>query len=492
MRSTNGEAPHTLRGLDGFNPNEMTDPHARLMGNNEEPYDPLQDGDDNGQHFPPILNHNGYNNTMGAPRNRFGSRKVPMYVKHAYPNVLSGNATGNLPKVPGAEDNYGMLYNKPETAAEKTMNELWLARRQQEAFQHKTQQQLAIVMDRLALHRSRLESDALRRQESETMLKAVQQAKRDAPPRSRKDPLLTDLDRPQSAADGRKIHGMSERLRDTPGSPLQSPDAKKAQQRYLQRRSPSPPPPSSHPTTLVVSGASEENMSATVAAPSRIAVPRAPSSTRNSIQSRTPMRFKIDLPPDYLQRQQYYMQLSDDEDDNDNDPHQQQQATNHQRSGMASAGGASNKPSTAKNNKRTGSAPNKAGEVLFKREKVEMRDRPRSAALFKKYVAHVHHVLCVIVVPRIVVVVSLLCIENRECRYFMIPIATVLTVFCVCDLPSKQHRRERFRIQSALSTYELSTYAANRCTTTMARSSGGTTETQIRNPCSRPRRRRRQ
>ena len=56
-----------------------------------------------------------------------------------------------------------MVYNKPETEAERTMHELWMARRRQEAFEFKTQQHLALVMDRLALHKSRLESDALRR-----------------------------------------------------------------------------------------------------------------------------------------------------------------------------------------------------------------------------------------------------------------------------------------------------------------------------------------
>ena len=71
-----------------------------------------------------------------------------------------------LPQIPDADDNYGMIYNKPETEAEKNMQELWMARRRQEAFDWKTQQHLALVMDRLALHKSRLETDALRRKES--------------------------------------------------------------------------------------------------------------------------------------------------------------------------------------------------------------------------------------------------------------------------------------------------------------------------------------
>lgn len=58
-----------------------------------------------------------------------------MYVKHAYPSVIRNTPdleSSFLPKIPGAEENYGMLYNKPETEAEKKMNDLWLARRRQE------------------------------------------------------------------------------------------------------------------------------------------------------------------------------------------------------------------------------------------------------------------------------------------------------------------------------------------------------------------------
>ena len=97
-----------------------------------------------------------------------------MYVKHNYPNLFK-NENGYeqfLPRIPGAEDNYGMMYHKPESEAEMTMHELWLARRQQEAFNWKSQQHMNLVMDRYALHKSRLESDSLRRQESNTFLRS--------------------------------------------------------------------------------------------------------------------------------------------------------------------------------------------------------------------------------------------------------------------------------------------------------------------------------
>lgn len=72
---------------------------------------------------------------------KFGARKVPLYVKHGFPAVLQSKCDSQvpthqsqsfLPKIPGAAENYGMVYNAPETEAEKTMHELWLARRRQE------------------------------------------------------------------------------------------------------------------------------------------------------------------------------------------------------------------------------------------------------------------------------------------------------------------------------------------------------------------------
>ena len=80
-------------------------------------------------------------------KSRFGSRQIPAYVKQGFPNVLQtvqapetynrsgmglGGTGDTFPKIPGAEENYGMVYNRPETAAEKAMHELWMARRRQE------------------------------------------------------------------------------------------------------------------------------------------------------------------------------------------------------------------------------------------------------------------------------------------------------------------------------------------------------------------------
>lgn len=68
-----------------------------------------------------------------------------------------------LPKLPGAEDVSDMGSYEPETEAEKNMQDMWLAKRRQEAFDWKTQQHLSMVMDRMGLHKSRLEAESLRR-----------------------------------------------------------------------------------------------------------------------------------------------------------------------------------------------------------------------------------------------------------------------------------------------------------------------------------------
>jgi hypothetical protein len=87
----------------------------------------VQTIDDNGQEIPLL--------DIPDKKSRFGSRKIPMYVKHAFPAVVDSDRKQNhsfFPPIPGAEENFGMIYNKPETEAEKNMQDLWLARRRQE------------------------------------------------------------------------------------------------------------------------------------------------------------------------------------------------------------------------------------------------------------------------------------------------------------------------------------------------------------------------
>ena len=89
---------------------------------------------------------------------------VPLYVKHNYPDVLKprtpewgriGAKRDEAPPVPGRDDNYGMMHYQPESEAERNMLDLWVAKRREEAFNWKTQQHMALVMDRLAVHKSR-------------------------------------------------------------------------------------------------------------------------------------------------------------------------------------------------------------------------------------------------------------------------------------------------------------------------------------------------
>lgn len=85
-------------------------------------------------------------------------------IKHEEPVLVEDRPTGD-------QDGY-----EPETEAERVMHELWLARRRQEAFEWKAKQNLNLIMDRRDLHRSRLESEALRREETSSYLAGPQNA----------------------------------------------------------------------------------------------------------------------------------------------------------------------------------------------------------------------------------------------------------------------------------------------------------------------------
>jgi hypothetical protein len=129
---------HTLRGLDSYERGieQAAQDQKLAMKDSEVRVDP-EDRDY------PVL-------PVPDKKSRFGSRNVPAYTKQGFPNVLQNppaaetfgrptttgsgvGGTGSLfPKIPGAEENYGMVHNIPETPAEKAMHELWMARRRQE------------------------------------------------------------------------------------------------------------------------------------------------------------------------------------------------------------------------------------------------------------------------------------------------------------------------------------------------------------------------
>jgi hypothetical protein len=106
---------------------------------------------------------------FGDPnRNRQDIKSTPSNDQYTITNVFRRNT---MAVVDGKiDDTYGLSHHKPESESERKMHELWLARRKQEAFEWKSQQQVDLVMNRLALQKSRLESNALRRQETNTFM----------------------------------------------------------------------------------------------------------------------------------------------------------------------------------------------------------------------------------------------------------------------------------------------------------------------------------
>lgn len=118
------------------------------------------------------------------------SRITSESYKKAFPDILRSTVTyaknaSLLPKVipqPKQVDdgNFGLLYHRPETEAEKSMHEMWLAKRRQEAFDWKAQQQIDLVMNRIAIRKSRSDTEALRRQEVNIVLEEAKASSRDA------------------------------------------------------------------------------------------------------------------------------------------------------------------------------------------------------------------------------------------------------------------------------------------------------------------------
>jgi hypothetical protein len=133
--------------------------------------------------LPPILRNNRrVSEAMALANARPSMNQQPIYVKHGFPELFREKREYHdylptLPQLPGpegaAEEEYGLMYYKPETEAELKMHDLWIAKRREEAFHWKAQQQLTLVLDRMALHRSAQESDLLRRHETAAYLRGA-------------------------------------------------------------------------------------------------------------------------------------------------------------------------------------------------------------------------------------------------------------------------------------------------------------------------------
>lgn len=119
-----GNSSHTLKGLDKYEADTHTTSGSRAR--TSEGYRIDKDVYEEEEEVPVIQ-------VPDTP-----SRNVPHYVKQGFPEILPQRTDYKsfLPKIPGAEENYGMLYNVPETDAEKAMHELWMARRRQEVLMH--------------------------------------------------------------------------------------------------------------------------------------------------------------------------------------------------------------------------------------------------------------------------------------------------------------------------------------------------------------------
>ena len=317
--------------------------------------------------------------------------KLPVYVRHHLPNVFREGSeyVALLPKIPDA-DATGPMGHPPVSDVEKSMHELWLARRRQEAFDWKTQQHMALVMDRMELHRSRLESDALRRQESNTYLNrkpgmrpysAGDVGSRFAPHLRSNSPKRPHGDYPNSES----LQALFQR----PDSPDPSeapaavppavvdPEAPLEEEAEEEEEAPEDIPevtvePEASVTTVVAKlpGREEET-----------SVPKLSRTTvqKSKSQRFLPMRYKLEPLESFnrnYERQELYMQLSDSDDDEDKDRLPRLQGTGI-RAGTGTGGGAKGKPAAK-------GAKGPAVLVKFKRDKPLVRDRPVSSRQFRE------------------------------------------------------------------------------------------------------------
>eukprot|EP01035_Chromulina_nebulosa_P021883 gene21883-28329_t len=360
LRSMKLTESHTMRGLEKSYIASIQPNHSQALHEVTS-----TDGPHTNEAFPSL-------NMPETTNSKLGNRNIPLYVKNNMPAVLVNKPDHKnfLPKIPGVEDNYGMMYNPPETEAERTMNELWVARRRQEAFEWKTQQHLALVMDRLALHKSRLEAEALRRQESSALLK-IRSSK------TAEDVIVDRFGRTlpggasrnwQSAdgpRKGRHHHSRSRSRRRGESSSMGSNDDGSSTSAFS---SPERSVKAENDARLVLTnGIPEAEVELTVAKPGRVGVLKQATHPQSQKRDHAPMKFKTELKgnfSDYLP-QENYMQISDSDDDDKPDRGTSKPA-------HAAHGG----------NRKKGSKPT-AAQIHFKHEKPVVRERPQSAKVFR-------------------------------------------------------------------------------------------------------------
>ena len=301
---------------------------------------------------------------------KLGNRQLPVYVKHSYPNLFKEQASNKyenfLPKVPGAEDNYGMMYHEPTTEGEKQMHELWLARRQQEAFNWKSEQHMNLVMDRLALHKSRLESDSLRRQESNSFLQNSKHGGSGGQHR----PLSAEEINNNRFSGSFRPNGSGKNMLKTYA--LKSVTTGTGPEDYSPEASPEKPTEKTNTIKIKLKGAAQ-TIDADVPKPAREMFGK-PERIEKEIKH-VPMRYKLEVPGNFMatyNSNAQYMQLSDSDDDDK--PERELKGT----VGKGTQGG--------KKGGKKAESGGKGGAVVvkFKRDKPTVRERPVSATMFHK------------------------------------------------------------------------------------------------------------
>ena len=344
LRSIGVNASHTIKGLENFAATGSPNGKSASSALEEAPSPEAEPQEVSAINMPP-------------PRD-LGNRKLPVYVKHAYPNINMGQSeyASFLPKIPGADDNYGMMYHTPESDAEKQMHELWLARRQQEAFNWKSQQHMHLVMDRLALHKARMESDSLRRQESNAFLRGRSAGGVNSRPFSAEQMSNSRFSgqtlRPSSSDGMRKAQSLKS-FAENPPSPDGSPGKRFAEKTIA--------------VTLNNQGLEE---AVEVPKPGRSGSQKTLKKAKK-LPEHLPMRYKLAAPDSFKDKYdtgQFYMQLSDSDDDDK--PVKELRGVTVKVKG----GGKANKKDA-----KAGAAP----AAKFRREKPLMRERPTSAAKFR-------------------------------------------------------------------------------------------------------------
>jgi len=330
------------------------------------------------------------------------SNNLPIYVKHGFPEVFKKKVDyyDYLPKIsqlpgPESEETYGLMYHKPETEAEIKMHDLWIARRRQETFEWKSQQQLALVLDRLALHKSRLESDLLRRRDSAAYLRSELSRPKSANetrPQSAHNKFAPTVEHSRKGARALSAHSRSrlnfdnlspkhnrkksdeggsdegdngedvgddiyedtgDDIQEEGGEDGDGGEAKKGQGVVLK---------------VMKDGVETEKA---LTQTSRKIVKK----NSKEISGGMPMRFKNSMPLSFTN--EHYMQLSDSEDEGEG-------PKVNRASVSAPTNGSGGKPPGSTGGKKP-PGPTPIAKIQFKREKLVNRERPISGAIFRTF-----------------------------------------------------------------------------------------------------------